>query len=97
MEMEFICNDLDGVSPWHYDAEKKTYYRSYVDGKHNGKIKGEYIPPPHKLWQHRIMAVGMVKGQPANEIDKAQNKPSKTTFELFEHWQKVSENGDHNG
>ena len=93
-ELEHVCFDLDGVSPWHYESETKTYYRSIVEGGHEAKIKGEYLPDPELLLSTRLKHVFMVKGELANQEDIARNTPSKTTYALWQHWQNVSKNGN---
>ena len=85
--------ELDGTSPWHYDADEKTYYRSYDNGKHEGAVKGEYIPNPDLLWKQRLENVMMVQGK-VTEEDRTRNKPSPVTYALFEHWQKVNQDGE---
>jgi len=87
--MEFVCNDLDGKSPWHYVPEEDMYYRCFDGGKHQGKVKGEYIPDPNVIWAERIRLTKMAlesRGEEFTEGHKKQCRPSNTTFMLWDHW-----------
>ena len=83
--MEYVCNESDGTSPWHYDAEKKMYHRTFADGKPYGKILGDHLPNPDILWAKRNEIVRKAIGTLAPEV-RERNKPSKTTWALWEHW-----------
>ena len=100
--MQFVCNDLDGKSPWHYDPKIKTYFRCHekeevatmkdekiaitVREKHQGMIHGDHLPDPDVLWALRNEVVRKALGSLPPEA-RERNKPSATTFKLWQHWQ----------
>jgi hypothetical protein len=90
--MEFVCNDLDGKTPWHFDVGEKIYYRDFKDGRHKGKIAGKDIPDPNKLTAARtdFLKKAAAGGAKVMSSDWEKAKASATTFKLFEHWQEVS-------
>jgi hypothetical protein len=92
--MEFICNDIDGKTPWHYCTEEKTYYRDFKENRHQGKIKGKDIPNPTLLEQKRMDFLNKAKAGGAKIMDQdwAKAKASPTTHRLFEHWVRINKN-----
>ncbi len=93
----FVCNDLDGVSPWVYDPETKRYMRLTPDGKPDkvgkttARLNGNDIPDPNKLWELRQKQLEIAKANGVKitgEEIKA-SKPSVATFALWNHWQGV--------
>lgn len=85
--MEHICNDIDSISPWHYDAIEKAYYRCYKAGKHEGKIFGSKLPNPELLWKIRCDHIQKFLGKISPE-DRERNKPGKVCYALWEDWQR---------
>lgn len=89
--MEFVCNDLDGISPWHYNADDGHYYRNFLDGRHQGRIAARDIPDPNLLWKTRLdtLEKAAAMGVKVNQDDRNKAKPSATTFTLWEHKHRI--------
>jgi len=76
--MELIAKDMGG--DWHFDGDK-TYWCLDMDKKAIGKIYGEYIPDPMKLWENKCKAAGIKITSPEAKLFKT----SQVATKLWEH------------
>lgn len=83
--MEFIVKDKGG--DWCFDGVK-TYWCLDKDKNPVGKIYGEYIPDPIKLWQNKCEAAGIKTTDKAAAVLRS----SQVVTKLWEHYYANSNN-----
>lgn len=84
--MEFVCNDINGATSWHYDAAKQRYYRLTARGDMVPRISGKYLLDPFALWAQRCADKEVQMGSEAADA----YKPQEAVFALWNHWQGVN-------
>jgi len=82
---KLVVNDENETS-WRFF--EGAYYRVKGSGISKdvkvGRIRGEYLPDPMKLWEEKCKAVGVRMGTP----EAAKYRPSPAVFALWEDWKK---------
>ena len=80
-----VCIDTNGGGTWSYENKAECYFRIEYDGKTTARIFGQFLPDPDMLWYRRLKMYGT---QPDSEMGE-ELKPQPTTYDLWNHWQKV--------